>query len=118
MKRIAVILALVVMTLGLVACGSGSSSTGSDAGGSVDPAEVAKGVALYHEWKRLQGLSRRGIHRMAMAMEYGTKQEVASLEVVEDEIRAEIEQVVAEAEEQSKPVKRAVTKQLEEEEEK
>jgi hypothetical protein len=117
MKRIAVALAVIVAALGLVACGGGgSSSTSSTDGSSVDPAEVARGLALYHEYQHLEGLVSKGIHRLAMAEEYGTPQEVESLEEAEDELKAEAKAVIEEAEEQSIPVQRAVTKLLEEEE--
>jgi hypothetical protein len=116
MKRIVVAIAVIVAALGLVACGGGSSSNSSTEGSSVDPAEVAKGLALYHEYQHLEGLVSKGIHRLAMAEEYGTPQEVESLEEAEDELKAEAKAVIAEAEEQSIPVQRAVTKLLEEEE--
>jgi ABC-type glycerol-3-phosphate transport system substrate-binding protein len=119
MKRLVLALAVIVAALGLVACGGGgssstdsTSSTGSDSGGSVDPAEVAEGVALWHEHERLEGLINKGIHRMAMAQEYGTKVEVESLEEAEAEIRKEDEAVFAELNEEPEAVQRAVLKQI------
>jgi len=75
-KRIAVAVVLVVAAVGLVACGGGSSTS------SAEEIEAAEGVVLFHEWQRLSGLPAKGIHRLSMALEYGTKQEAESLEEV------------------------------------
>lgn len=112
MRKLAVAVAVIVVALGLVACGGGGSSSTS----SSESAEVAKGVALYHEWQHLQDMLSKGVHRMSMAMEYGTPQEVESLEETEDEIRAQAHKAIAETEDLSRAVQREVTKQIEAEE--
>jgi ABC-type glycerol-3-phosphate transport system substrate-binding protein len=110
MQRIVLSLAVIVAALGLVACGGGSSSSTSS---TVNAAEVAEGVALYKSWERLQNLKSKGVHRMAMAIEYGTPQEVESLEEAEDEITAEQKPLTEEMEAQPRSVQLAVAKQVE-----
>jgi hypothetical protein len=116
MKRIVMGLAVLIAALGLVACGGGgssSSSTGGNGGdGSVSKAAIAEGVALYREHERLEALAAKGIHRMSMAVEYGSKAEVESLEEAEAEIKAEADKVFSELNGESNAVQRAVLKQV------
>jgi hypothetical protein len=116
MKRIAVAAIVLVAALGLIACGGGgssSSSTGRSGGdGSVSKAVIAEGVALYREHERLEALAEKGVHRMSMALEYGSKAEVESLEEAEAEIKAEADKVFSELNGESDAVQRAVLKQV------
>lgn len=117
MKRIVLALAVVVAALGLVACGGGGGSTGSgstvsDSGGSVDQAEVAEGVALYRQYQRLEAMAHKGDLRTGQAEEYGTPAEVESSEEATAEIRDEAEQVFSELNEESAAVQRAVLAQI------
>lgn len=66
--RIAVAVAAFVAALGLLACGTGSSSTSSTGDGSSEAAEVAEAVKLIRKHERLEALHLDGVTR-AGAME-------------------------------------------------
>jgi hypothetical protein len=74
---------------------------------------VAKGVALYREYQRLEGRISKGIHRLAMAQEYGTKVEAETLEEAEAEIKKEADEVAAEINALSNEAQRRVLDQAE-----
>jgi hypothetical protein len=105
--RIAVAVAAVVAALGLVACGGGGS-TGSES----ESAEVAKGVALYREYQRLEAMAHKGDLRTGMAEEYGTEAEVENVEEETAEIRKAADKVAAEINALSNEVQRRVLDQV------